>query len=61
MEYLKELDREYLQVLYERYKGDEKVNEIRFRVCEMILNGDYVDEKNLDVNSGLKLTHFQRF
>lgn len=48
LEYLKELDREYLQVLYERYKGDEKVNEIRFRVCEMILNGDYVDEKNLE-------------
>lgn len=26
----------------------KKVNEIRFRVCEMILNGDYVDEKNLE-------------
>ena len=42
------LDREYLKVFLDEYKNREKINLIRYKVVERILNNQYVDKVMLD-------------
>ncbi|HHW56989.1 MAG TPA: AAA domain-containing protein [Clostridia bacterium] len=59
LNYINKLDKTYLQALYDRYKADEKVNRIRARVCEKIINDGQVTAEDLEnikneVASGFK-------
>lgn len=50
-DFLKEinsLDKEYLKTILKEYTNSEKVNLMRYKVVEKIINGEYVDREKLD-------------
>jgi len=50
-DFLKEinsLDKEYLKTILKEYTNSEKVNLMRYKVVEKILNGEYVDTGKLE-------------